>query len=63
MIAGIIVVASIVLAGVFTLAYFMRPAVRAQVERPKFVFHDQLQRYNRHCEENTAHSDRQANDQ
>ena len=46
MIAAIIVIASIVFAGAFTIAYLVRPTLRKQVEAPKFIFQEQIRQYN-----------------
>ncbi len=48
MIAGIIVLVSILFAGIFTLAYLAKPALRKQVEAPKFLFQEQIRQYNAH---------------
>lgn len=46
MIAAIIVIGTILFAGIYVLAYCLRPELRRQIERPKYVFQDQLQQYN-----------------
>jgi len=46
-IADIIVVASVVLSAAFTVAWILRPDLRAWVERPKYQFHDSVRRYDR----------------
>jgi len=45
-IAAIIVSISLLFALVFTLAYFLRPGLRDQVERPKYAFQEQVRLYN-----------------
>ena len=45
-IAAIIVSLSLLFALVFTLAYFLRPGLRDQVERPKYAFQEQVRLYN-----------------
>ena len=54
MIAAIIICLSVFFALVFTLAYFLKPDLRDQIERPKYAFQDQLRRYN--CETSNANS-------
>lgn len=63
MIAAVIVISSLLLAAAFTLAYLALPAMREQIERPKFVFQEQVQRYNRRCKDNSMPSDEEANEQ
>lgn len=46
MIAAIIVCVSVFFALVFTLAYFLRPGLRDQVEHPKYAFQEQVRLYN-----------------
>ena len=46
MIAAIIVIVSIIFAGAFTIAYLVRPALRRQIEAPKFIFQEQIRQYN-----------------
>lgn len=45
MISTIIVTATLLMAGVFTLAYLINPELRRRVEAPKYVFLDQLTKY------------------
>ena len=47
MITWAIVVTSIALAVVFSVAWMLVPDLRAWVERPKHQFHDRLQQYDR----------------
>lgn len=47
MITSIIVVASLVLAGAFTVAWLLRPRLREQVEAPKHLFQDLVRQYDR----------------
>jgi hypothetical protein len=47
MITNIIVIASLVLAGMFLVAWCCSPALRRWVERPKYRFLDSVQRYDR----------------
>ena len=49
MIAGTIVILSIVFGVVFLLAYLTNPGLRRQIEQPKYGFQEQVQRYNRQC--------------
>ena len=45
MISGIVIVASLVLAAGFCLAWLIRPGLRRDIEQPKHWFQDQLRRY------------------
>lgn len=47
MISAIIVWGSILGALLFTVAYLLSPRLRAQVEQPKFKFHQQVQDFDR----------------
>ena len=47
MITTLIVVASLALVGVFTLAWLLKPNLRNQIETPKHLFQDQVQQYDR----------------
>ncbi|MDH3418164.1 MAG: hypothetical protein OEM78_01725 [Gammaproteobacteria bacterium] len=47
MITTIIVVASLALAGAFSLAWLLKPDLREQIEAPKHLFHDQVRQYDR----------------
>lgn len=49
MITAFIVIASVVLAAVFTIAWLSSPVLRRHIEYPKHTFQDQVQRYNQHC--------------
>lgn len=51
MIAGFIVIASLVLAAAFIVAWLLKPGFRKQVEKPKYSFQDQVERYNRELQE------------
>ena len=45
MISTIIVVASLVLAAAFTLAWLLKPALRERIEAPKHLFQEQAREY------------------
>lgn len=45
MISTVIVAISLLLGAVFTLAYWLNPALRRRVEAPKYVFLEQLSKY------------------
>jgi hypothetical protein len=47
MISNFIVISSIILALIFTLAWLARPSLRKRIEAPKHFFQEQLQQYNR----------------
>lgn len=47
MISTLIVIASVVLAAAFSLAWLVRRDLREQIERPKHEFQDQLREYDR----------------
>jgi len=49
MITTIIVISSVLLAAIFTIAWLANPAFRRQIEQPKHCFQDQLQQYNQQC--------------
>ena len=51
MITTLIVGASVVLAVAFTLAWLLKPRLRAQIEAPKHFFQDQLRQYDRGLED------------
>jgi hypothetical protein len=51
MISAIVIVASLVLAAAFVLAYALRPGLRNEIERPKHWFQDQVRRYDRRLED------------
>ena len=55
MIAGFIVVASLVLAAAFIIVWLLKPGFRQQVEKPKYSFQDQVERYNREVQD-TGHT-------
>ena len=61
MITAIIVISTIALAAVFTIAWLTKPALRRQIEQPKYCFQDQVQQYNQQCrnapDEETGSSD------
>lgn len=48
MISTLIVIASVVLAAAFSLAWLVRRDLRAQIERPKHEFQSRLREYDRH---------------
>ena len=50
MIAGTIVILSIVFGVVFLLAYLTNPGLRRQIEQPKYGFQEQVQCYDRQCD-------------
>jgi len=50
MITTIIVASSLALAIAFTLAWLLRPQLRAQIEAPKHLFQNQVQQYDRGLE-------------
>ncbi len=45
MLSTIIVVASLVLAAAFTLAWLLKPALRERIEAPKHLFQDRVREY------------------
>ena len=49
MIADGIVIASLVLAAVFSIAWLTRPALRERIERPNHRFQDAVRQYDRQC--------------
>jgi len=49
MISAIIVWGSLLAALVFSVAYLLSPRLRAQVERPKFTFHQQVQDFDKNA--------------
>ena len=51
MISAIVIVASLVLAAAFVLAYALGPGLRDEIERPKHWFQDQVHRYDRRCQD------------
>ena len=53
MIAAFIVIASIVLAVAFIIAWIVKPDFRKQVESPKYAFQEQVERYNRQTQEDS----------
>ena len=61
MIAAIIVCVSVLFALVYTLAYFLKPGLKDQIESPKYAFQEQVRRYNQQKDganpENTSTSD------
>jgi hypothetical protein len=54
MIADAIVGLSLLFAAAFTLAWFVRPGLRSWIERPKYRFQADLERYDRHRRQGTA---------
>ena len=48
MIAATIVCVSVLFALVYTLAYFLKPGLRDQIESPKYAFQEQVRQYNSH---------------
>jgi len=55
MIAATIVCVSLLFALVYTLAYFLKPGLRDQIESPKYTFQEQIRQYNR--QDDNANSD------
>ncbi len=49
MITAIIVISSVVLAAIFTIAWLTNPRLRRQIEHPKHCFQDQVRNYNQQC--------------
>lgn len=49
MISAVIVISFLVLAAAFALAYLLWPGVRARIERPKYLFQQQLAMYEEQC--------------
>ncbi len=49
MITAIIVISSVLLAAIFTVAWLTNPALRRQIEQPKHGFQEQVRQYNRQC--------------
>lgn len=49
MISAVVIIASVVLAGAFTLGWLLSRGLREAIERPKHSFQDQLRRYDRQC--------------
>jgi len=49
MISSIVIIASLVLAAAFILAWLLRPGLRQEIERPKHWFQDELRRYDQQC--------------
>lgn len=49
MITVIIVVSTVLLAAIFTFAWFTNPALRRQIEQPKHFFQDQVHQHNQQC--------------
>lgn len=50
MISLTIIVATVALALVYALAWLFIPAVRSQIEQPKYWFQDRLRQYDRECQ-------------
>lgn len=50
MISNFIVVSSLLLALLFTVAWLARPDLRRRIEEPKHLFQEQVERYNPHGE-------------
>ncbi len=57
MIAAVIVVLSVLLASIFAVAYLVKPALRKQVEAPKYHFQAQIQQYNEQSQPESEPSD------
>ena len=49
MITAFIVISSVILALVFSVAWFLRPGLRRQIESPKHDFQAQIRSYNQQC--------------
>jgi hypothetical protein len=53
MISSIIIIASLVLAGAFLLTWLARPELRRRIERPKHLFAEQIEQYDRQSRQET----------
>lgn len=49
MITATIIVASLILAAVYTVAWLCFPRARKQIEQPKLWFQEQVETYDREC--------------
>ena len=49
MITAFIVISSVVLGLIFTIAWLLRPGLRRQIESPKHHFQEQIRAYNQQC--------------
>ena len=49
MITATIIVASLILAAVYTVAWLCFPKARKQIEQPKLWFQEQVETYDREC--------------
>jgi len=58
MITAIIVIATVVLAAAFTIAWLANPGLRRQIEHPKYCFQDQVKQYDRIYDQQ-RHEDRE----
>lgn len=67
MIIDIIVLTSVSLALVFLLAWGMRSELRARIEKPKYLFQQQLNNFEKYCQHadeiNTRQKDSEVNQQ
>ncbi len=63
MIASFIVISSIVLALVFTIAWFTRPDLRQQVEDPKYFFQQQVKHHDKQYHESRNDMTGESDDQ
>ena len=52
MISNFIVISSLILALLFTVAWLTRPGLRRRIEAPKHIFQAQVERYNPYSEVN-----------
>jgi len=52
-----IVIGSLVLAGLFLVAWVARPALRSAIEAPKLGFADRVRQYDRACRKSAAERD------
>lgn len=51
MISATIIIASVVLALAYACVWCMNPRFRQQIEQPKHWFQDQLEKYDRQCQQ------------
>lgn len=51
MISTMIVLLSLLMAAIFTLVYWLNPAMRRRIEAPKYVFLQQLSKYDQSSQE------------
>ncbi len=56
MITAFIVISSVILGLIFTLAWLLRPELRRQIESPKHNFQEQIRAYNQQCHDSHEES-------